>query len=105
MGIEKFYKQQFTLYRVTTQKVDGVIETIETSQGTFMGIIDPKNTTRIYDSAKDTFIIVNKIFCSTTLEKKIGDIITYGSERYEVIDPANPLSMGHHYEIIVRRRV
>lgn len=104
MGIEKFFKQDFTLSEEITAKVGGVNKQTLSVLGTFKGILDPAATTRIYDSAKDTFIIVNKLFSAYTVALTEGTVVTYNSIDYDVISPIDPLSKNHHLETIIRRR-
>lgn len=104
MGIEKFYTQSFTHTRNVKAKVNGVLRDTETSIGSFVGILDPNAISRIFDQDKDTFITVSKLFHGYSATILKGDYITYDSVKYDVIAPINPLSKGHHYETLVRRR-
>ena len=104
MGIEKFYKQSFTHTRDTKTKVNGVLRDAESTIGTFNGILDPGSISRVFDEDKDTFITVSKLFHSYSATILKGDYITYDSVKYDVIAPINPLSKGHHFETLVRRR-
>lgn len=104
MGIEKFYTQSFAHSRDTKTKVNGVWKDVEATVGTFSGVLDPGSITRVFDQDKDTFITVSKLFHSYSATILKGDYVTEGSIKYDVIAPINPLSKGHHFETLVKRR-
>ena len=103
MGIEKYFVDGFELWSTTYYEENGVEKEQFTLIESFKGRLDPSGSSRTLLGDKDTYIIVQKLFCPATLAEKEGDIIKYDGVDYRVISPVNPLMKNHHKEILLTR--